>query len=66
MHSDLDIIIVRKEEINQSHHDFHVRRSVVLHAFQWLHLLLQYSHSLCYTSLVLELLKKYGYIALLK
>ena len=36
MPSDLDIIMVRKEGINQSHRDFHVRRSVVLHALQWL------------------------------
>ena len=36
MPSDLDIIIVRKEGINQSHCNFHVRRSVVLHALRWL------------------------------
>ena len=33
---DLDVLIVRREGSNQSHHDFQVRRSVVLHALQWL------------------------------
>ena len=34
--SELDIIVVRKEGANESHRDFRVRRSVVLHALQWL------------------------------
>ena len=34
--SDLDIVVVRKEGTDQSHHDFHVRRSVVHRALQWL------------------------------
>ena len=34
--SQLDIIVVRKDRANQSHHDFHVRRSVVSRALQWL------------------------------
>jgi len=34
--SELDVIVVRKEGAAESHHDFHVRRSVVLHALQWL------------------------------
>jgi len=36
MPSDLDVIIVRKEGSDQSHRDFHVRRSVVLDALRWL------------------------------
>ena len=34
--SNLDIVAVRKQGSSQSHHDFHVRRSVVLHALQFL------------------------------
>ena len=34
--SNLDIVVVRKESVDQSHHDFRVRRSVVHHALQWL------------------------------
>lgn len=34
--SNLDVIVVWKEGSNQSHRDFRVRRSVVLHALQWL------------------------------
>ena len=34
--SELDIIVTRKEGAANSHRDFHVRRAVVLHAFQWL------------------------------
>ena len=34
--SDLDVIVVRKEDAAQSHHDFRVRRSRVLSALQWL------------------------------
>ena len=34
--SELDVIIVRKEGATNSHRDFHVRRAVVLRAFQWL------------------------------
>ena len=34
--SDLDVIIVRKEGANQTHHDFRVRRGVVHRALQWL------------------------------
>ena len=34
--SQLDIIVVRKETSNQSHHDFRVRRAVVDQALQWL------------------------------
>ena len=34
--SQLDVIVVRKEGAAESHHDFRVRRSVVLCALQWL------------------------------
>ena len=34
--SQLDMIVVRKERTNQSHHDFRVRRSLVHCALQWL------------------------------
>ena len=34
--SELDVIVVRKEGATESHHDFCVRRSVVLRALQWL------------------------------
>ena len=34
--SQLDVIVVIKEGAAESHHDFHVRRSVVLCALQWL------------------------------
>ena len=34
--SELDVIVVRKEGATESHHDFRVRRSVVLRALQWL------------------------------
>ena len=34
--SELDVIVVRKEGANESNNDFRVRRSVVLHALQWL------------------------------
>jgi len=34
--SKLDIIVIRKEGPANSHHDFHVRRAVVLRALQWL------------------------------
>ena len=34
--SELDVIVVRKKGANESHRDFRVRRSVVLHALQWL------------------------------
>ena len=33
---DLDVIVVRRENSNQSYHDFRVRRSAVLNALQWL------------------------------
>ena len=34
--SQLDVIVVRRDGAAGSHHDFRVRRSVVLHALQWL------------------------------
>ena len=34
--SELDVIVMRKEGASQSHPDFHVRRSVVHRALQWL------------------------------
>ena len=34
--SALDVIVVRKEDSNQSHRDFCVRRTVVEQALQWL------------------------------
>ena len=34
--SELDVIVIRKEGVADSHHDFHVRRAVVLRALQWL------------------------------
>ena len=36
MPSELDVIVVRKEGATGSHRDFHVRRSVVLNALEWL------------------------------
>ncbi len=33
---ELDVVMVRKEGAANSHRDFRVRRSVVLHALQWL------------------------------
>lgn len=41
--SQLDIIVVRKETSNQSHHDFRVRRAVVNQALQWL-----FTHNIYY------------------
>lgn len=35
-HADLDVVVVRRENSAQSHRDFHVRKSVVLDALQWL------------------------------
>ena len=40
--SNLDIVVVRKEGVDQSHHDFCVRRSVVHRALQWLIMNLYY------------------------
>ena len=34
--NDLDIIVVRQQNSSESHHDFHVRRSKVICALQWL------------------------------
>ena len=34
--TNLDVVVVRKEHSAQSHRDFHVKRSVVLAALQWL------------------------------
>ena len=34
--ADLDIIVARKEGVTDTHKDFRVRRSAVLHAIQWL------------------------------
>ena len=34
--TDLNVIFLRKEGANQSHRDFHVRRTVVYRALQWL------------------------------
>ncbi len=34
--TELDIITVRKQGAENTHHDFHVRKLVVLHALQWL------------------------------
>ena len=34
--SDLDIVIVRKGGVNQTHRDFRVRQAVVHRALQWL------------------------------
>ena len=34
--SPVSLVVVRKEEAAQSHCDFRVRRSIVLHALQWL------------------------------
>lgn len=43
--SELDVIVVRKEGSNHSHRDFHVRRSVVQCALQWLVIHNQYYQS---------------------
>lgn len=34
--SELDVIVVRKEGAADSHHDYCVRRAIVLRALQWL------------------------------
>ena len=49
--SELDVIVVRKEGANQTHHDFRVRRGVVHQALQWLMLHNKYyrAQSLNYT-----------------
>ena len=60
MPSDLDVIIVRKELIDQSHHDFHVRRSVVLHVLQWLVLNNVYYHNIIIDDDALLLLPENG------
>ena len=44
--ANLDVLIVRREGANQTHHDFRVRRSVVLGALQWLVTHNQYYRSL--------------------
>ena len=43
---DLDILLVRKEGGENTHRDFRVRRSVVLHALQWLKQHNKYYHSI--------------------
>ena len=44
--SELDIVIVRKEAAMNSHHDFCVRRAVVLHALRWLIVNNKYYHNI--------------------
>lgn len=44
--SELDVIIMKKEGANQTHHDFHVRQAVVHRALQWLVTHNQYYRSL--------------------
>ena len=34
--ADLDVVVIRKEDAVGHHRDFRVRRSVVLHALEWL------------------------------
>ena len=44
--SNLGIVVIRKEGVDQSHRDFHVRRSVVHRALQWLIMNNIYSYTL--------------------
>ena len=52
----LDVIIVRREGVDQCHKDFRVRRSVVLAALQWLILNNPYYHDVTINHNTLELL----------
>ena len=58
--SELDVIVVRKEGATESHHDFRVRRSVVLHALQWLLTNNIDYCNVCIDSDALALLPEYG------
>ena len=44
--SELDVLLMRKEGVENSHHDFRVRRSVVLRALQWLKQHNKYYHNI--------------------
>ena len=44
--SELDVLLVRKEGVGNSHRDFRVRRSVVLRALQWLKQHNKYYHNI--------------------
>ena len=58
--SEHDIIVIRKEGAANSHHDFHFRRAIVLHALQWLHTNNKYYHSVNLNPDALALLPKDG------
>ena len=58
--TELDIIVVRKQGAADSHHDFRVRRSVVLAALQWLLANNQYYRSVQINSDALALLPEDG------
>ena len=58
--TELDIIVVRKQGAADSHHDFRVRRSVVLAALQWLLANNQYYRSVQINSDTLALLPEDG------
>ena len=56
----LDVIIIRREGSNQSHHDFRVRRSVVLSALQWLVVNNKYYYHIAINTEVVDQLPKDG------
>ena len=58
--SELDVIVVRKQGAAESHHDFRVRRSVVLHALQWLLVNNVYYHNIAINHEALALLPEDG------
>ena len=58
--SELDIIVVRKEGAGNTHHDFRVRRVVILHALQWLLAISRYYHNVCINVDALTLLPEDG------
>ena len=58
LHRDLNVIVVRKEGAAESHHDFRVRKSVVLRALQWLLSNNIYYHNVRIDSDALALLPK--------
>jgi len=58
----LDIVIVRKQGVNQTHRDFRVRRAVVLRALQWLVVNNKYYNDVVIDSNTLEMLPVDGHL----
>ena len=56
----MNVIVVRKEGATESHHDFRVRRSVVLRSLQWLLTNNIYYRNVCIDSDALALLPEDG------